>query len=301
VSRRWLARLGLAATVAALLVGCSLVSIAYQNADEWLLYQADIYLDLRDAQRVRLRAALRQRLADHRAAELADYVGFLDRVHRAAEDGLDVAEVDQLVARLEGLVRTTVAGTLPAIAEVLATLEPGQLDHLAAALDEDDRRYRKGSVQATAKRRADRRAKTAVRTLEHWTGDLSALQRERVTAMSGAWPDLALEWDAYRTARSAGLVELLRGRPDAAAVQRYLASRWLAHDGRSAALVSGVAAVRRGVVELIVAVDGSLTTVQRAAFLKRVRGYRTELAALLPSRSPAVADSRVLEAGGAVP
>jgi Family of unknown function (DUF6279) len=296
---RRLGRVAAAALLAAVLVGCSLIGIAYNNADQWLLYQADSYLDLRKGQREQLATALRERLAAHRSHELADYVDFLDRVQRAAADGLDAAEVDALAARLEGLVRTTVAGTLPAVADVLAGLHPDQIDHLQTALEEDDKRYRKGSVQPAAQRRADRQAKTAVRALEFWTGDLSEVQRARVVALVRTWPDVAGEWHAYRTARTAGLVELLRSRPGSSAIQRYLASRWLAHDGRSDTLAAGATALRKGIVELIVAVDGSLTAPQRTAFLMRVRTYRDQLAAQLPARGPAVADSRATEAVGA--
>lgn len=298
---RGAARLGVAAILATLLAACSLVGIAYNSADRWLLYQADVFLDLRDAQRESLRAALRERLADHRARELADYVEFLDRVHRAAGDGLDVAEVDAFVARAETLVRTTVAGTLPAIAAVLSTLQPAQIEHLKAALEDGDRQYRKTSVQPSAERRVARRTKSAVRILEHWTGDLTAAQRERVAGLVRAWPDVAAEWGAYRTARTAGLIALLRSQPDAAAIQRFLASRWLGHEGRSASLEADATALRRGIVDLVVAVDASLSAEQRAAFLKRVRAYRDELAALLPARSPAVAGARAAEAVGATP
>lgn len=296
---RRLHRLAVAAVAAALLAGCSLVGIAYNSADRWLLHQADHYLALRDGQRDRLGIALRERLAEHRTRELADYVDFLDRVHRAAADGLDGTEVEALVTRAEGLVRTTVAGTLSPIAEVLATLQPAQVEHLLATLEEDDRRFRKTAVKPTGQARADRRTKSAVRLLEHWTGELTDAQRERVAAQVGTWPDLAADWHGYRTARTAGLIERLRDRPDAATIERYLAARWVTYDGRGAVLESGAAALRRGIVDLIVATDGALSPEQRAAFLKRVRGYRDDLAALVPSRGPAMADARVLGAVGA--
>ena len=298
VTPRQLGRLGIAALLAAVLVGCSLIGIAYNNADQWLLYQADTYLDLQDKQREQLATALRGRLAEHRTQELADYVDFLDRVQRAAADGLETSEVEALTSRFEGLVRTTVAKTLPAIADVLAKLHPDQIDHLKAELEEGDRRYRKGSVQRAAQRRVDRQIKTAVGALEFWTGDLTEAQRARVAAVVRTWPDVSGEWDTYRTARTAGLVELLRSRPGSAKIQRYLASRWLEHEGRSDDLATAATGLRRGIAELIVAVDGTLSSAQRAAFLKRVRGYRDELAAQLPTRGAAMADNRALEATG---
>jgi hypothetical protein len=294
-------RLVAAGLLAAWLAGCSLVGIAYDNADRWLLGQADAYLALRDDQRQSLRIALRQRLAEHRARELPSFVAFLDRVQRAAADGLDHAEVDGLATELQGLVRATAAGTLPALAAVLASLDDGQVEHLRQRLEEDDERFRKGSVVPAAERRAGRRAKTAVRSLEHWTGDLRADQRARVAELTRAWPDAAAQWYDYRTARTAGLVELLRARPDAGAVQAYLAARWVAHDWRNPGLGESASALRRGVVDLIVAVDGSLSAGQRAAFLERVRGYRDDLADLLPAPRPAVAGVEVPSSVGATP
>lgn len=296
VTSRRLGRLGIAALLAAVLAACSLIGVAYSNADRWLLYQADRYLDLRDGQRDQLGKALRARLAEHRAHELADYVDFLDRAQHAAADGLDIAEVEALSTRLEGLARMTVAATLPAFADVLANLQPDQIDHLQAELEDDDRRFRRGSVQPAAQRRIDRQIRTAVGALEFWTGDLTDEQRARVRAIVQTWPSVAADWYAYRAARTAGLVELLRRRPGSAAIKDYLASRWIAHEGRSDALAEGATALRRGIAELIVAVDGSLTKTQRAAFLKRVRGYRDDLAAQLPARGPAMAGTQAAEA-----
>ena len=297
-----LRRLGLATFCAALLIGCSLLGVAYKQADRWLLHEADDYLDLSDDQREPLRAVLRQRLEVHRTRELAGYVDFLDRAHAAAGDGLDAAEVDSLATQLQGLVQTTLAGTLPAIAGVLAALEPGQVAHLQARLEADDQRFRKRSVVATVQRRADRQTKTTVGAIEHWTGDLSTAQRERVAKRVRAWPPVAADWHAYRVARTAGLIELLRGSAEPSTVERYLASRWVAHDGRSAALESGVAGLRRGILDLIVEVDGSLTGVQRTALLRRIRRYRDEFAALVPSPSPspAMAEVGAVEAVGAI-
>lgn len=282
-------RLLLAALVATGLVGCSLVQLAYNHVDQWLLREADRYVELTDPQRQRLRAALRERLEQHRATELAGFVDFFAEAERAAADGLARDEAESLMIRLQQLVETSVAGTIPPIADVLAGLAPEQVDHLQATLADDDRRYRKRYVQPAAQRRVEKRTRFTVGAIEHWTGDLNAAQLGLVSQEIGAWPDLSAEWSAYRTDRTDGLIELLRSNPAPAMVERYLISRWLTHDGRSPALQAGVATVRGGLVDLLVAVDASLTTQQRAAFLAKLRHYRDELADLLPSRRGALA------------
>ena len=282
-------RLSLAALLAALVAGCSLVQLAYNHADQWLLREADRYLELTDPQRERLRAALRDRLEQHRAEELAGFVDFLAEAERAASDGLGRQEVATLMIRLQQLAEASVGGTIPAVADVLAGLAPDQVDHLRTVLADDDRRYRKRYVKPAAQRRVEKRTKFTVGAIEHWTGDLSSAQQQLVARQIGGWPDLSEEWSRYRTARTDGLIELLSTRPTPGTVERYLAARWLAHDGRSAALQAGVAAVREGIVDLLVAVDASLTAEQRARLLAKLRHYRDELADLLPSRGGALA------------
>jgi hypothetical protein len=176
-------------------------------------------------------------------------------------------------------------------------LAPDQFDHLRVALADDDRRYRKRYVRPAAQRRVEKRTKFTVGAIEHWTGDLNPAQQQLVSRQVGAWPDLSEEWSRYRTARTDGLIELLRSSPLPATVERYLISRWLAHDGRSPALRAGVATVRDGVVDLLAAVDASLTAEQRAALLAKLRHYRDELAELLPSRGGALAAATVSPAG----
>jgi hypothetical protein len=282
-------RLALASALLLLLGGCSLVGLAYQHADLWLLHQAESFVPLRPAQRARLEAALRDRLAQHRARELPAYVALLDRAQAAAADGLTTAEVESLLSRVQALAADLVRGTAPAIAVVLADLDEAQRARLTERLRAGDADYAADYVLPGAEKRSARRAKTARRQLAHWTGDLTAAQRERVVELTRAWPDVADRWHAYRVSRTDGLLALLQGRAGAAEIERYLVSRWVRHEGQPADLARDVAATRTGMIGLIVALDGSLSPTQRKALLDRLRAYRSDLAALLPHDVPAVA------------
>lgn len=286
-------RLALVAALVALLGGCSLVGLAYENADLWLLHEVDEYVVLRPAQRERLRVALRTRLEQHRARELPAYIDFLDRAHAAAADGLTTAEVEQLLARIQGLAAELVRETIPAVAPVLADIDEGQRVHLAARLQAGDRKYEEDYIRPAAAKRLAKRAKATGKQLAHWIGDLSPAQRERVGDLTRAWPDVAARWLTYRAARTEGLMALLQRRADPADLQDYLVSRWVRHEGQADDLGRDVAAIRGGIVTLIVAVDGSLTPSQRKALLDRLAGYRADLAALLPRGAPAMASVAV--------
>ena len=296
---RW--RLALAAALLALLGGCSLVGVAYENADLWLLHEAEDYVSLRPTQREQLKVALRTRLEQHRARELPRYVEVLDQALAAASDGLTPAEVESLLGRLQGLVTELVSGTVPPVASVLAELDDAQRAQLAERLRAGDRRYEEDYVLPARDARVAKRAKAARKQLAHWTGDLTPGQRERVAEVTRAWPDVAGRWLAYRKGRTDGLVALLDSGPGKTEVESYLVSRWVRHEGQPADLERDVAATRSGIVALVVALDGSLSTAQRKALLDRIRAYRADLAALLPRATPVVASTAPPEAAAVRP
>jgi hypothetical protein len=296
---RW--RLALAAALLALLGGCSLVGIAYENADLWLLHEAEDYVALRPAQRDQLKVALKSRLEQHRTRELPRYVEFLDEALAAASDGLTPTEVETLLGRLQGLAAELVAGTVPPVAAALAGLDDAQRAQLAERLRAGDRRYEEDYVLPARDARLAKRAKAARKQLAHWTGDLTPGQRERVAELVRAWPDVAGRWLAYRKGRTDGLVALLQRGAGKAEIERYLESRWVRHEGQPADLERDVAATRSGIVALVVALDGSLSPAQRKALLDRIRGYRADLAALLPRGAPVVATTAPPEAAAVRP
>ena len=282
-------RLALAACWLALLGGCSLVGIAYENADLWLLHEAEGYVPLRPAQRARLEVALHDRLEQHRARELPAYVALLDRAQAAAADGLTTAEVESLLSRVQELAAELVRGTAPAIAVVLADLDEAQRARLTERLRAGDSDYAADHVLPGSDKRSAKRAKATRKQLVHWVGDLTSAQREQVGELTRAWPDVAAGWHAYRVVRTDGLLALLQRRADAGEIERYLVSRWVRHEGQPPEVERDVAATRSGMIGLIVALDGSLNASQRKALLDRLRGYRNDLAALLPHGVPAVA------------
>lgn len=284
---RW--RLAVAAAVLALVGGCSLVGVAYENSDLWLLHAAEDYVPLRPAQREQLKLALRARLEQHRTRELPRYVELLDRAQLAAADGLTTAEVESLLDRLQALAGELVRGTAPPVAAVLADLDDTQRAHLAGRLRAGNQDYDDDYVRPPPAKRLAKRAKAAGKQLAHWTGELTQAQREQVGEITRAWPDVAGRWLAYRTSRSDGLVTLLKRRAGAAEIEDFLVSRWVRHEGQPPDLERDVAATRRGIVALIVALDGSLSPAQRKALLARIAGYRADLAALLPRGVSAVA------------
>jgi hypothetical protein len=277
----------------ALLAACSTVQLAYNNADWWLLQIADDYLDLNGEQRQRLRTALATRLDQHRRQELEGYVSFFDRAARAAEQGLTRPEAEALVAELEANLQTTVAGTIPVFAPVMAGLSKDQREHLAQRMDEENRKFRETHLQEDRDARLQARAERSLGRIERWTGRLSRRQQQRVIGIIRGWPDAAADWYAYRIAQEQGLLRLLGDGVEAEQITVYLRDWWVEQARQPPALRRAVRQTREGLVGLLLALDASLTPKQREHLVREAIHYHDALRELLPPGHPRVAEATI--------
>ena len=92
-----------------MLSGCSMVRLAYENADWLLLRKIDSYLDLDQVQRELASGLLEKRLRNHRARELPVWIAFLRRAGDHAADGLTERELSALTTETIDLFRHLVA------------------------------------------------------------------------------------------------------------------------------------------------------------------------------------------------
>ena len=287
--RRLLLMVGLALALA----GCSAIQLAYNNADWWLARKVDGYLDLDDDQWRTVRAALQERLEQHRREELVEVVRLLDRTERSLADGLTVAEGRALLERLERALRVSVHETLPLAVSLLTNLDTRQIDHLEQRLAERNReRRREERLDAAPRQRFQARVEELVERIEHWTGDLSARQLALLKAHVETWPDTGEAWQRYHAGRQQALLARLRAGADPAAVERFL-HQWLDLADRPVDLQRGGQRLREGLIHLLVALDETLSSGQRARALQQLADYRQSLAGLLPAGERAtLADNR---------
>ena len=260
----------LAALALTLLSGCSATRLAYNNADVFLRWQANHYLDFQGEQAEELDKRLAAFLAWHRATALAQYARLADEAAVRVLRGIKPEDLDWSYDAVRAQVREALGAAAGEAAALLDRLNPGQIGHLEQRLAADNREFAKEQIHGTMEERNKRRVKRNVERLEEWFGPLSESQLARVQRYSARAPFSAELRDRDRKRRQAEFVAMLRARE---AKQRL--SQW-AQDwegGREPAYVEASRATRMEYVELLLDLDRTLTTEQREHLAERLKRY----------------------------
>lgn len=197
----------LALTALVGLVGCSSITLAYQQFPLLAGLWANTYLDLDSGQRSQLKTQLQALQAWHRREEMPQWQTLLRQAQASFDDGKVTAE--ELLA-LERSARASMERILqhgaPLAAPVLASLRPEQWQHLQKKMDEKTVEWREKHSGSDG---ADERAKRYTNNLERWLGDLDRTTRKQARADAQAWHfDLPVMAQA-RAMRQAHVTEAL--------------------------------------------------------------------------------------------
>lgn len=145
-----------------------------------------------------------------------------------------------------------------------------------------ERKFAKDAARAAKKNRAQlthrlrKRAKRWSKSVAWWIGPLSDEQRKIVREVTAAMPDADADWAAYREARQAGLIRLLKDRTGESEIRRYLTD-WLAHHRNlPPSLRTAKQGFRDQIVRLFVRLDASFSRSQRTHFKKRLANLRDD-------------------------
>jgi len=290
-----LARIGLAALLVLAVAACSSLRLGYNNADTLAVYSLDRYFDLDDAQERLVKERTRALLAWHRSTQLADYAQLLDGAQRRLDASpaapLTADEVLALQGQLGERLLAIGRQAAPDLARLARSLSAAQMQHFTDRLAADNARLRKEREQAA--RRADggaeaRNAERIRRSLERardWLGPLTREQEALVRESALRRPDGEQRWLEEREQRQRALVaaleriraESLSPEDSAALLNAYFAE--LAAPS-AAERHAAVQAMRQSNAQLIAQLLNSATPEQKAALLKRLRGYADDLTVL---------------------
>lgn len=273
VNMNRLARVWLSCALALALVACGgATRFVYDNAEPMLLLDAERRLAFEGEQRKIARAAIARFHAWHRRAELPRYAAlFADAADRMRR-GLTRADVDwgmQTVrARYATLIEAAVREAMPLVesldAENVATLE--------RRFAQEDRKRVQEELAGEPAKRARKRVTAIVKRLEAWTGPLNEAQTALVQQFVDATADYAQEAHEMRLRRQRELVALLDRsvRDDSAPPAAELRALFLAWGlERTPARRSREDRFARLLLDL----DRSLTTAQRARVVERLAAY----------------------------
>ncbi len=255
----------LLAVSALLLASCSVPRLLYQNADWLVLRELDGYMDLHEAQRDWVAVALEERLERHRREELPVFARSFQDAAARARRGFQPADARWVMERGRELLADTVDGTLPLVARALSELDADQRRHLAERIAERNQDFReRHHLDRSREERFARRARRLVDRLEDWTGPLNEEQVALVHAIRNGMPDSAPAWLAYSEERQRALLALLERGGSAAEIEALLRGWWLRLEGLPPELAAKRDRQVAALEELIVRLDGTLDSVQRA-------------------------------------
>jgi hypothetical protein len=254
----------------AVLQGCSVSRIAYNNADLFLRWQANSYFDFQDDQSAELDRSLAAFLAWHRDKALPQYARLGEEAAARMLSGIKPEDLDWSYDAVRAQIREALGAAAAETAGLLERLSPEQIGHLERRLAEENRKFAKEQVQGTVEERQQRRVKRNVERLEEWFGSLEDAQVERVRRYSARAPFSAEMRERDRKRRQAEFLAILRAREATRRLAQW-AQDWEA--GREPAYVAASHATRAEYVDLLLDLDRTLSAEQREHAARRLKRY----------------------------
>lgn len=193
-----------------LLAGCSAVRLAYNQAPHLVYWWLDGYADFDTEQGERTRDALADWFAWHRATQLTDYAGLLATAQQQILHDVTPGEVCQWADELRKRIETGYEQTVPAMADIVRTLKPRQLQHIEQRYRKADEEFRDEYLQSTRAEQLKGSNKRARSRAELIYGRLDEAQVALLTQSIADSPFDPEGWLAERQLRQREIVDTLR-------------------------------------------------------------------------------------------
>jgi hypothetical protein len=268
-----------------LLVGCSAVRLAYNQAPHLVYWWLNGYVDFDAEQGERARDALAEWFAWHRATQLPDYAGLLATAQRQVLQDVTPAEVCQWADELTRRIEAGYEHAVPALAELVRTLKPPQLQRMERRYRQADEEFRDEYLQATRAEQLEQSNKRAISRAESIYGELNDGQHAQLDQGIASSPFDPERWLAERQLRQREIVDTLRSlqseRADAARTEAAL-RLFAAHAARSprAAYREYQKRLFDHNCRLIARLHNSTTPEQRRRGAEKLKGWEEDLRAL---------------------
>jgi hypothetical protein len=268
-----------------LLASCSAVRVTYGQGPLLAYWWLDSRLDFSSDQAPRVRTALADWFAWHRSTQLPEYAQALGALAEQARADTTPAQVCSHIAAWQRRAERAAEPALPAAAEVLRSVSPAQIDHLARKLDDTLREAQDEVLQPDPAERREAALKRTVERAERLYGRLEPAQQTLLAEALATSPFDPERWLAERRARNADLLATLRqwqaAPTDAATVQAGL-RRLIASTVQSPR--PAYAAYSRQLMQancaLIAQLHNATTPAQRQRAATRLTGWQDDLRTL---------------------
>lgn len=280
---------------------CSMASIGYEFFATWAHWQIDSYASLDADQKVLVQRRLSELHAWHRQSELPRYVEFLKSTREQALTSKAAAQASQIRKTILTAWEPIAVRTAPAMAELLVTLKPAQIERISSELARANRKLRdeylpSGRAGWFGRRSADdadprpaarlqARVERIRKRLEYFMGDLSDEQEKLLRQLASELPATEEIYLAEREARQQRFLTLARKvqaeSPPIAEVERWcldlLNGLWVSPDPvRRQRLAQASEQSDRLTVRML----GTSTPEQQAHFSDQLRKWERDLSRL---------------------
>jgi hypothetical protein len=170
---------------------------------------------------------------------------------------------------------------------LLAGLSPQQVRALEDKFKKEKAEDEADMAPSRIARRERKRAERYDESIAWWIGSLSDAQKRIVREETGAMPDTAVDWIAYRSAERKGLIALLERGVSEKTIHGYLTAWLVEQRDLPARLDRAKKEIEDRIMELIVRLDRSFTPEQRSRFAEKLAALRDDFMSL--QRQPRMA------------
>ena len=274
-----------------LLGGCSTVRLAYLGAPELSYWWLDSYLDFNSRQSPQVHEALHKWFRWHRSTQLGTYAALLARARAQAIEPATAAQACRWFDDANALFDVAFEHAVPPLAEVLPSLTPQQLQHLARKYGKINDEMADDFLQESAEARQQASMKRILDRVETLYGKLDASQRTRVAGMVAQSPFDPALWLTERKQRQQDVLQTLRrlNSEHPAAAEAQAALRTLVQNARRSPN-DAYHAYQQRLLQYNCAIAAQIhnftTPEQRQAAMRKLKGWEDDLR-LLAADAPA--------------
>lgn len=277
-----------------LLASCATVQLSYNNADVAIRWKVQQYFDLQGEQETAFKARLGRFHAWHRTEELPRYEALFHAAGERVADGVSAEDIvwatRSLRERYHLLLTRAAAGAAP----VLATLTPGQLDHLDKQFTEANLKFAKEHLIGKEDKQRKDRLQRMRANMADWIGDLTSAQESRIAEMVRTSPSLAIYRLEERRQLQSQFMEIVHAQHDPRALAAGLQGLVDGMDvRRSPAHQRAMQQYESALSRLLMDLDKTLTPAQRSHVIQKFSDLSRDFKTLaLKSRAPVAASQQ---------
>jgi hypothetical protein len=193
-----------------LLGGCSTLRFAYTQGPHLAYWWLDRYVDFDQAQGERAHEEIERWFRWHRSTQLPDYAMLVERARSEITQPATPEQMCRWMGELTARLDRMVVQALPPLAEMVLSMSPAQIDHLARKYERNDEEYRRDFLQRDPEERLQAQMRRASDRAELLYGHLNDAQRERIRELTLQSPFDPEGWLVERRVRQQDTLQALR-------------------------------------------------------------------------------------------